>query len=314
MAAAEVVKAEPTDENIARLREAVKLVRWTLINGNIEPGEEPVNILFIGNSITYGAGLSDRGTQAPPAQCAKKIAEQTKRQVFFQNNGVSGATTLNWLPKTALFRNSSKSAGELTNNGGYLFFSMMLGTNDSAESGPTGSPVSPEDYAANMKTIINKLHDTYPDARFIVNYPIWYSPNTHNGAVYMEAGLNRLKSYHPVIDQLVADLQAEGVLVWTGSKEAFSFFEEKPEYFFAENGYDGTFYLHPNPTGAEYLGAFWAQSIIEHLDTPDIVEWMSVGAPASTAVYNMQGQRIADAEPLAPGLYIVNGRKVAIFR
>ena len=314
MAASDAVKANPSAENLATLREAVKLVRWTIINGNIEPGNEPVNIYFIGNSITYGAGLSDRGVQAPPAQCAKKVAEQTGRPVFFQNGGVSGATTLNWLPKTSMFRNASRSANDLTENGGFLFFSIMLGTNDSAESGPTGSPVSPEDYGANLKTIITTLHATFPDARFIVNYPIWYSPNTHNGAVYLEGGLARLKSYHPIIDQVVADLAAEGILIWTGSNEAFGFFEGKPEYFFAENGYDGIFYLHPNPDGAEHLGGFWAQSIIDHIDITNMIDFVPADAPASNAVYNMQGQRIADAEHLVPGLYIVNGQKVAVIR
>ena len=314
MAAADAVKANPTDENIARLREAIKLVRWTLINGNIEPGNEPINILFIGNSITYGAGLGDRATQTPPVKCAEKVAEDTGRSVFFQNCGVSGATTLDWLPKTSLFRNASRSANDLTENGGYLFFSMMLGTNDSAESGPNGSPVSPEDYGENLKTIIGKLHSTFPDALFIVNYPIWYSPNTHNGAVYLEGGLNRLKSYHPVIDKVVTELQGQGLQIWTGSKEAFGFFEDKPEYFIAENGYDGIFYLHPNATGAEHLGHFWAQSIIEHLPSGEGIDGVTVGAPADAAVYTLQGQRIYDTQHLAPGLYIVGGRKVVVIR
>ena len=314
MAAADAVKANPTDENIARLREAIKLVRWTLINGNIEPGNEPINILFIGNSITYGAGLGDRATQTPPVKCAEKVAEDTGRSVFFQNCGVSGATTLDWLPKTSLFRNASRSANDLTENGGYLFFSMMLGTNDSAESGPNGSPVSPEEYGENLKTIIGKLHSTFPDALFIVNYPIWYSPNTHNGAVYLEGGLNRLKSYHPVIDKVVTELQGQGLQIWTGSKEAFGFFEDKPEYFIAENGYDGIFYLHPNATGAEHLGHFWAQSIIEHLPSGEGIDGVTVGAPADAAVYTLQGQRIYDTQHLAPGLYIVGGRKVVVIR
>ena len=145
-------------------------------------------------------------------------------------------------------------------------------------------PVSPEDYGTNLKTIITKLHSTYPDALFVVNYPIWYSPNTHNGAVYMEAGLNRLKSYHPIVDQMVAELQAQGIAIWTGSKEAFGFFEDKPEYFIAENGYDGTFYLHPNATGAEHLGHFWAESIIKNISILRIrmaISLSAISIPAS---------------------------------
>lgn len=314
MAAVEAVKADPTNANIAALRESIKNVRWTLINGNIEPGNEPVNILFIGNSITYGAGLSNRATQGPTVMCAQKVAEKTGRQVFFQNCGLSGSTTLNWLPKTSLFRNASKSAESLTENGGYLYFSIMLGTNDSAESGPTGAPVSPEDYGANLKTIVAKLHTTFPDARFIVNYPIWYSPNTHNGATYLQGGLDRLQSYHPIIDQIVPELKAEGIEIWTGSKEAYSFFEGKTEYFFPENGYDGIFYLHPNATGGEYLGGFWAQSIIETLEGGSAIDVLPTDMPADNAVYNIQGVRISDVDRLAPGLYIIGGRKVAVIR
>jgi len=312
MYALEKVKADPSDVNIALLRESIKKVRWTFANGNLEPGKEPVNIYFIGNSITYGAGLGDRGTQAPPVKCAAKVAEDTERPVFFQNGGVSGATTLDWLPKTSLFRNAVRSANDLTDNGGHLFFSIMLGTNDSAESGPNGSPVSPEDYGENLKTIVTKLHSTFPDALFIVNYPIWYSPNTHNGAVYMEAGLNRLKSYHPVIDQVVEELQGQGLQIFTGSKEAFGFFENHSEYFIAENGYDGVFYLHPNATGAEHLGHFWAESIVKYIPSGNAVNWISGDAPVSDAVYNLQGQRIVNTEKLAPGLYIVSGRKVVV--
>ena len=42
---------------------------------------DDVNIVFIGNSITYGATLPDRATQAPPVHVGKAIAQQTGRHV-----------------------------------------------------------------------------------------------------------------------------------------------------------------------------------------------------------------------------------------
>lgn len=313
MAAVDAVKANPSEESIARLRTCIRAARWTLANGNYEPGKEPISVVFIGNSITAGATLSSSATQAPPVRCMEKIKKDTGRPVYYKNCGVSGSTTVNWLPGTSLFSNANKAATTFSENGGYLYFNMMLGTNDSAEKGPTGSPVSPEKYEENMKSIIRELHESNPDARFIVNYPLWYSPNTHNGATYLQAGLDRLNSYHPVIDKMVADLQADGIEIWAGSKEIYGFFEGKNEYFTAENGNSGVFYLHPNATGATYLGEFWAQTIIDKtLPIPTDVGNVEVKRNVSNNVYNLQGMRVSSTKNLSHGIYIVNGQKVAL--
>ena len=79
----------------------------------------------------------------------------------------------------------------------------MLGTNDSAITGPNGAPASPGKYHENMKTIIDKLLALYPKCKVVLHRPVWYSPNTYNGAKYLEEGLNRLQSYYPELQALV---------------------------------------------------------------------------------------------------------------
>lgn len=224
---------------------------------------EPINLVFIGNSITYGANLSDPATQAPPVKTARMVREQTGRDVYFRNCGLSGSATPGWMPGQTLFTNADNAANDLQKaHPGTLFFSMMLGTNDTHQ----GYKTSPETYYENMKTIIEELITRHPEAHIIVNYPTWYSPNTHNGAVYLQEGLDRLKTYMPMITKLCELFQkSERPQVWPGDPTVFSFFEDQKQYFVAENGNSGVFYLHPNTTGGTKLAEFWTKSIIEHL-------------------------------------------------
>ena len=95
--------------------------------------------------------------------------------------------------------------------------------------------------------------------------PIWYSPNTYNGAMYLAAGLKRLKSYTPMIHKLVDYYsQANPNQVFLGDTAASDFFRNNYQsYFTPENGNAGTFYLHPNKEGAGILGKYWAEAILK---------------------------------------------------
>lgn len=234
---------------------------------------DDINVVFVGNSITYGATLQNPGSEAPPVRVKEILSSRMANRVNIINCGHSGSTTVDWLPGTAFFDEAMAAGKALKKNGGVMFFLFMLGTNDSAIKGPTGSPVSLSDYEANMRTIIDALRNAYPEARFIINYPIWYSPNTHNGATYLQEGLDRLKSYHGAIDALGKAYQKEGAKVWLGNKKTWSFFENNLDLFTKEPGYDGTFYLHPNKEGAVKLAEFWAQSIVDH--AKDVIDTKS---------------------------------------
>ena len=148
-----------------------------------------------------------------------------------------------------------------------LVFSIMLGTNDSAIEGTNGCPVAPERYYENMKTIINRLLALYPNCRIVVHRPLWYSPNTYNGAKYLEEGLRRLQDYYPQIQRLV-DYYASHFpgQVFLGDTKGFDYFKENHlTDFQAEKGNAGVFYLHPNEKGAVRLGELWSEAIRQAL-------------------------------------------------
>jgi lysophospholipase L1-like esterase len=227
-----------------------------------------INIVFIGDSITYGAGLPDRNTQAPPVICANYLKTQTKiGTVEFSNQGHSGYTTLDWLPGTRALNDAEAAARAFTNQQAQLVFSIKIGTNDSAVKGTHGAPVAVNDYRANLKIIIDQLLKDFPGCKVVVQHPIWYSPNTYNGSMYLQEGLTRLQTYIPVIDELVKTYKATNPKqVFVGDTKGFKYFEKNYlTDFQPENGHQGTFYLHPNPKGAVALGDFWGKAIVRFL-------------------------------------------------
>ena len=112
--------------------------------------------------------------------------------------------------------------------------------------------VPPDQYQQNLKAIADSLLKEFPGCIIIFQHPIWYSPNTYNGAKYLQEGLSRLQTYIPKIDELVAGYAAtHPKQVFIGDKKAFDYF--KKHYLTdltPENGHQGTFYLHPNKKGA----------------------------------------------------------------
>jgi lysophospholipase L1-like esterase len=227
-----------------------------------------INIVFIGNSITYGGGLPDRDRQAPPITCANYLREQSNiGMVEISNQGHSGYTTLDWLPGTNAFIAAEAAAKAFVNKKAQLLFSIKIGTNDSAIKGTHGAPVSVEDYRINLKSIIDQLLVDFPKCLVVIQHPIWYSPNTYNGTAYLQEGLTRLQTYIPVIDNLVKEYKASNPKqVYIGDKKAFKYFKKNAETdLIHEQGKQGIFYLHPNPKGAIALGEFWGKAIAKVL-------------------------------------------------
>lgn len=225
--------------------------------------QKKVNLVFIGNSITYGAQI-DHDTQAPPVRVGERLKAKGY-EVEMRNCGVSGSVTADWLPRfnTWMFQRMVKAADELSQLDGTMVFSIMLGTNDSS----IECRVSPSQYYANMKEIVDYLIAHYPKAMIVVNYPIWYSSHTYNGARYLHEGQDRLKTYLPVIDKLCNYYRTSGYnQVCQGSRHTYSYFENRSDLFVAENsalGQSLKFYLHPNAEGAWRLSKFWTRSILK---------------------------------------------------
>lgn len=133
--------------------------------------------------------------------------------------------------------------------------------------GQVGLRASPAKYYENMKTIVDKLLALYPKCKIVLHRPVWYSPNTYNGAKYLEEGLNRLQSYYPELQALVLDYSKRFPgQVFMGDTDGFDYFKAhyKSELF-PEKGNAGTFYLHPNRKGASALGELWGKAVLKQL-------------------------------------------------
>ena len=221
-----------------------------------------LDVVFIGDSITMG--------YAVPIHTSQFLSKEAHiGGIRISNQGHAGYTTVNFLPSQGeTFAAVEQAATELTRSSAdTLVFSVMLGTNDSAMNGPLGSPVDSSSYRKNLEVIIDRLILDYPRSRIVVHRPIWYSPNTYNGARYLADGLQRLESYFKQIDMMVEDYgHTHPGHVFSGDRDAFAFFRnDYMSYLRPEEGHEGTFYLHPNAEGAEALGRFWAAAISRSL-------------------------------------------------
>lgn len=230
--------------------------------------EQKINIVFIGDSITEGGALTDPKTEATPIYVAELLRQRKDiSEVNINNRGFSGHTTVDFLPKNNIdfpkvLQAADRYAQDKT---ALLLFSIMLGTNDSAMFGPNGAPVQAVQYKDNLNVLINALMEKYPNAKFVIQYPLWYSPNTHNNAGYMQEGLDRLSSYFSQIEALYADYKiSHPNKVYLGNKDVFGFFQKNHKKLFkAEDGKHGVFYLHPNAEGSKALAQFWTKGILK---------------------------------------------------
>jgi lysophospholipase L1-like esterase len=225
-----------------------------------------IAIVFIGDSITQARSLRNPTDSAPPVIASNILQSKLKKAaIHFSNQGRSGFTTVDFLPAThKAWPDVVAAARSLqTTSDVELLFSIMLGTNDSAEKGPNGSPVSPENYRANLQVIIDSLLTVFPGSKIVINDPLWYSENTHNTSRYMAEGLARLQTYIPQIETLVKEnKQLHPRQVFLGDQDAFQALKKDSITLFKhENGRFGTFYLHPNEKGSAALGEYWAKAI-----------------------------------------------------
>jgi lysophospholipase L1-like esterase len=224
------------------------------------------NVIFIGDSITHGAGTAQPATQAAPVVCAQLLQQALPGSTFnVCNQGYVGFTTLGIAKHMVGIE--KEVAPFLAAHPGKIVYTIMLGTNDSAKLG-TNAATTPADYKTNLKSIVDAILALHPDATVFLERPIFYSPNTKKkDADYESPGPDLLKSYFPQITSLVADYAASHPnQVFEGDTKAYDYFALNYKTDIApENGLDGTFYLHPNAKGAAALGKFWADAMAPHL-------------------------------------------------
>lgn len=262
--------------NILRLPRSFLIIFLLLVFSVMEMSDQPfekkwdLDIVYIGNSITQGAQLGKPSEEAPPATASEYLRRQSGvGKVAFLNQGRSGFTTVDYLPSETGVLNEVIDATRQFHKDStrLLVFTISLGTNDSAERGPNGSPVDPEDYQKNLRIISDRLLSEFPKSKIVFLQPIWYSPNTHNSSKYMSEGLARLQSYFPELQSLVTNYsELKPGHMFLGDLKGFAYFRNNYlTDLIPESGNAGTFYLHPNKKGANVLGRLWGEAIYQSL-------------------------------------------------
>ena len=157
-------------------------------------------------------------------------------------------------------------------------FSIMLGTNDSASAGTNNSPagtVTPAVYQAKMTALVGQFLADFPSAKVFVHAAPYYTPNTHNGATYEQAGLSALYSYRAAAAAAVASFATSNPKqVFVGDTYSFQYYAQNyaAELQADTSGPNGVFYLHPSGSagsngfvGTQSLGEMHAQAIAQGL-------------------------------------------------
>ncbi len=242
--------------------------------------QQEYNIVFIGNSITYGATHQAPQKTNPVISCAKYLKEQGLT-VHTKNMGKSGKTSRDFLPgRKGYWSATKKAAAELAEAypNGQMVFSIMLGTNDAAIRTKKSCWKS-DIFLSSMTTIIDSLQVLYPQAVFVLQQDPYFSPNVEkeSGTKMDEACLKQLRDYWTVDQQLAK----ERANVFVGSDEIYAFFEQNhQEMMTPEEGLQGTFYLHPNAKGAAELGKLWGKALVEILKnyTPTAADATTTGS------------------------------------
>lgn len=227
--------------------------------------QKEYNIVFIGNSITFGATHQVPKKTNPTVSCVKYLKEQGLT-VHSKNMGKSGKTSRDFLPgRKGYWGSTKKAAAELAEAypEAQMVFSIMLGTNDAAIR-PKKKCWNDDIFRKSMTTIIDSLEAIYPQAVFVLHQDPYFSPNMEkeSGSKMDENSLKQVQSYWKV-DQALAK---ERKNVFLGSDEIYAFFAQNyKEMMTPEEGLQGTFYLHPNAAGSAELGKLWGKALTKVL-------------------------------------------------
>ncbi|MBR0050158.1 MAG: SGNH/GDSL hydrolase family protein [Prevotella sp.] len=237
--------------------------------------QRSANIVFIGNSITYGALHEQREQTAPPTQCARWLCQQEEIDtVYYRNCGRSGRTTYHFLPNA----NDVVPAGEKTYFGDVvsktrelvkahptlpLLFSFMLGTNDAVER-KHNAHTEPDAYVRNLTVVIDSLLRLWPDAHVVLNRPIYNTSDyvTKNGSVASKKSLKLMNTYYELLPKVAEQCKPGHVHV--GDADAYAYFEQhyRADAFEEKDARGRSYWLHPNEKGAEALAAFWGKALL----------------------------------------------------
>lgn len=235
--------------------------------------ETTYNIVYIGNSITYGALHKNRERTAPPAVCSAWLNQQEGvAYVYFRNCGRSGRTTYHFLPRQedvvpqgdkTYFGDVVSKARDLVREHpeAPLLFSIKLGTNDAVERAKNHA-TTPENYLRNLTLITDSLLALWPDAHIVLHQPIWNSADytTVNGSVASKQSVRLMAAYTRQLPKLVKRHPGH---IHMGDTKAYGYFSKhwKTDLFEEKDANQHSFWLHPNEQGAEELGIYWGKAL-----------------------------------------------------
>lgn len=251
------------------------LAQASVPEGRASFAQRSANIVFIGNSITYGALHEQRELTAPPVLCARWLSQQDGIDtVYFRNCGRSGKTTYHFLPNAA----DVIPAGDKTYFSDVvaktrvlvkahpdlpMVFSIMLGTNDAVER-KHNAHTEPEAYVTNLATIIDSLLTLWPDAHVVLNRPIYNTSDyvTKNGSVASKKSLKMMNTYYKQFSKVIARCKQGHVHL--GDAKAYNYFKRhyKTDVFEEKDARGKSYWLHPNEQGAKVLAEYWGKAIL----------------------------------------------------
>jgi lysophospholipase L1-like esterase len=197
----------------------------------------PLNLGFIGDSITAGYGLS--AGQDPATQIVPILRKLYKdRTITATNKAVSGSKTSQWVTG----QTNLTSAKTDFASAGVTHVHIMLGANDAASS----NLVPAATYKSNLQNIIADLNGA--GYKVILSYPTFIPAGANSGAT-TTASVALARSYMAQIDSLI-----DNVNVLRGDVWAYNYFIGN----LSEYQSDMT---HPTAAGAISLATIWARAI-----------------------------------------------------
>jgi len=205
----------------------------------------PLVIGFIGDSITYGTGLS--AGQSPPEQIVAILQKLYKhRTVTTVNQAHGGAKASDWVSGSS-YLTTAKTAFA---SAGVTHVHVMLGANDA---GPAAL-VSAATYKTQLQNIIADLNGA--GYKVILSCCTFLTAGVSYGAGDV-ASVALTLAYRDVVASLI-----DGVNVLRGDTLSFNYFIN------AQSEYQGDL-VHPTAAGALSLAQMWARAIDRALFSPD---------------------------------------------
>lgn len=243
------------------------------------PAGAALNIVFIGDDITYGTDVAGSGSTAPPTlpgYCLDLLAAQPDLPcVSGANVAQTGLTTTDWLPTGAHYpatRQAMQALVAATPHGQQVF-SILLGTFDAAvgsnNNGSTGNAQTVNGYITNYRAMIQQLLHDWPQCRVVLHACPFLSPNAATGQVSWDtAALALLMQFNAVLGKIAGFFAGSNPgQVMVGDSSAFAYFASRyTTELQPQSGGDGTMYLLPSADrGMLSLAALQAQAVSQAL-------------------------------------------------